>query len=398
MLTEDERGSIEESHLNSTPGPTPRRRTTLNRRSVRTLLREGQSHLFEHWPPPGEHDDDKRRFSEQVEKFSERYPGGLAAYVRRAKTLQEYVGSNQRHKEFEGCTPSIAEGVILKYGSRKYVEYEEAGLKEFARVAFVLVAGGSAERLNRGNEIKLELPTESATGICFLELYIKSILAIQHSAKKRLAFKAAKIPFVIMSSDYTHSRIKKLLTTNDCFGMCPDQIYLLKQPTSCSPPMILISSSGEVHAILFSSGLLQTWKKEGRNWVVIFEEGNGLTFKATPALLGASMLCDFDVNLLASARKGESPGAGIVQFSNKSGSRMVANIDCIHQVLSSMGHRHMDLNDFTTAHSPFPTGLDQMVLKPGPYLDELTNTQGRDMPTVLPLLEEGGYDVMLEAQ
>ncbi|XP_073391214.1 UDP-sugar pyrophosphorylase isoform X10 [Physcomitrium patens] len=354
MLTEDERGSIEESHLNSTPGPTPRRRTTLNRRSVRTLLREGQSHLFEHWPPPGEHDDDKRRFSEQVEKFSERYPGGLAAYVRRAKTLQEYVGSNQRHKEFEGCTPSIAEGVILKYGSRKYVEYEEAGLKEFARVAFVLVAGGSAERLNRGNEIKLELPTESATGICFLELYIKSILAIQHSAKKR--------------------RILPPVSTE-------------KQPTSCSPPMILISSSGEVHAILFSSGLLQTWS-------ITFHDSTA----ATPALLGASMLCDFDVNLLASARKGESPGAGIVQFSNKSGSRMVANIDCIHQVLSSMGHRHMDLNDFTTAHSPFPTGLDQMVLKPGPYLDELTNTQGRDMPTVLPLLEEGGYDVMLEAQ
>lgn len=43
-----------------------------------------------------------------------------------------------------------------------------------------------------------------------------------------------------------------------------------------------------------------------------------------------------------------------------SGSRMVANIDCIHQVLSSMGHHHMDLNDFTTAHSPFPTGLDQV--------------------------------------
>ncbi|XP_073391216.1 UDP-sugar pyrophosphorylase isoform X12 [Physcomitrium patens] len=340
MLTEDERGSIEESHLNSTPGPTPRRRTTLNRRSVRTLLREGQSHLFEHWPPPGEHDDDKRRFSEQVEKFSERYPGGLAAYVRRAKTLQEYVGSNQRHKEFEGCTPSIAEGVILKYGSRKYVEYEEAGLKEFARVAFVLVAGGSAERLNRGNEIK------ENTAPC-------------------LNRKTANL----------------LLSSNDP--------YLIKT---------MPGGSGEVHAILFSSGLLQTWKKEGRNWVVIFEEGNGLTFKATPALLGASMLCDFDVNLLASARKGESPGAGIVQFSNKSGSRMVANIDCIHQVLSSMGHRHMDLNDFTTAHSPFPTGLDQMVLKPGPYLDELTNTQGRDMPTVLPLLEEGGYDVMLEAQ
>lgn len=89
---------------------------------------------------------------------------------------------------------------------------------------------------------QLELPTESATGICFLELYIKSILAIQHSAKKRLAFKAAKIPFVIMSSDYTHSRIQELLTTNDCFGMCPDQIYLLKQVGRLSSPFNSVST------------------------------------------------------------------------------------------------------------------------------------------------------------
>jgi hypothetical protein len=84
--------------LNITPRFTPRRRTTLNRRSVRTLLQEGQSHLFEHWPPPGERDDDKLRFSEQIERFSSWYPGGLAAYVRRAKTLLGYVEDNQRHK------------------------------------------------------------------------------------------------------------------------------------------------------------------------------------------------------------------------------------------------------------------------------------------------------------
>lgn len=44
----------------------------------------------------------------------------------------------------------------MKYGSRKYVEFEEAGVKEFSRVAFVLVAGGLAERLDCANDIKVK--------------------------------------------------------------------------------------------------------------------------------------------------------------------------------------------------------------------------------------------------
>lgn len=41
---------------------------------------------------------------------------------------------------------------------------------------------------------------------------------------------------------------------------------------------------------------------------------------------------------------------------------MVANVDCLYSVLSSMGYHYMDLNDFTTDHSPFPTTLDQVFI------------------------------------
>lgn len=37
------------------------------------------------------------------------------------------------------------------------------------------------------------------------------------------------IPFVIMTSDDTHSRTLELLETNNYFGMKPKQVHLLKQ-------------------------------------------------------------------------------------------------------------------------------------------------------------------------
>ena len=33
---------------------------------MRGLLKEGQNHLFENWPPSGEKTDDKLRFTDQV--------------------------------------------------------------------------------------------------------------------------------------------------------------------------------------------------------------------------------------------------------------------------------------------------------------------------------------------
>jgi hypothetical protein len=127
----------------------------------------------------------------------------------------------------------------LEFGSDKFVECEEVGVRESCRAAFVLAAGGFAERLRLNGGIKvenltlvkshsfkrhmitgelhpeseiwwlhppplqaiilshhnspscsqkncvdgqLELPVESTTGTCFLELYIQNILALQEAS------------------------------------------------------------------------------------------------------------------------------------------------------------------------------------------------------------------------
>lgn len=68
-------------------------------------------------------------------------------------------------------------GVTLAYGSADFAAHEDEGIRAFRDCACVLVAGGLGERLGYSN-IKLSLPVESATGRCYLQLYIEQILAM----------------------------------------------------------------------------------------------------------------------------------------------------------------------------------------------------------------------------
>lgn len=124
---------------------------------------------------------------------------------------------------FDGYTPSNPEGKRLDFGGPDFLQLEEGGLAAVGHAAFVLVAGGLGERLGykgklcAGNNrpalycllcccpwrlwrivglradcplyepaapclhagIKVALPAESASGRCFLQLYIEMILALQ---------------------------------------------------------------------------------------------------------------------------------------------------------------------------------------------------------------------------
>lgn len=53
----------------------------------------------------------------------------------------------------------VAQGERLEFGSDKFVECEEVGVRESCRAAFVLVAGGFAERLRLNGGIKVEYLT-----------------------------------------------------------------------------------------------------------------------------------------------------------------------------------------------------------------------------------------------
>ncbi|XP_052190773.1 UDP-sugar pyrophosphorylase [Diospyros lotus] len=358
---------------------------------AKMLLQMGQSHLFERWPEPGVDDDEKRAFFQQVARLNASYPGGLASYIRTAREL--LADSKSGKNPFDGFTPSVPSGESLTFGDDNFIHFEEIGVKEMQNAAFVLVAGGLGERLGY-NGIKVALPRESSTGTCFLQHYIESILALQE-ASCRLVEGACQrqIPFVIMTSDDTHARTLKLLESNAYFGMSPSQVTLLKQEkVACvddNDARLAVDphnkyriqtkphGHGDVHSLLYSSGLLKTWRDAGLRWVLFFQDTNGLLFKAIPASLGVSASKQYHVNSLAVPRKAKEAIGGIAKLTHSDGRTMVINVEYnqLDPLLRSTGHPDGDVN-CETGYSPFPGNINQLILELGPYIEELQKTGG----------------------
>ncbi|KAG6542802.1 hypothetical protein Mapa_015706 [Marchantia paleacea] len=372
--------------------------SSLQTKLARMLMEEGQAHLFTNWPLPGDRDVDKLRFFDQVAKLDSNYLGGLAAYIRNARKL--LADSKAGKNPFTGYVPSVPNGEKLIYGDEKFIQYEEAGVKEAQHSAFVLVAGGLGERLGYSG-IKVALPSETTTETSFLQLYIKTILALQDANSKGQSTRVRPIPLVIMTSDDTHRHTQELLETKKNFGMLPDQIVLLKQEKvaclSDNDASIAMDPSdsfliqtkphghGDVHNVLFSNGVLSRWQEVGVKWVLFFQDTNGLLFKGIPASLGVSALKDLDVNSLAVNRKAKEAIGGIARLTQENGSEMVINVEYnqLDPLLRATGHAEGDVND-ETGFSPFPGNINQLVLKLSSYIEELSKTNGAIVEFVNP--------------
>ncbi|KAL7176325.1 hypothetical protein ACSBR2_029799 [Camellia fascicularis] len=358
---------------------------------AKMLLEMGQSHLFEHWPEPGIEDDEKRAFFDQVAKLDASYPGGLVSYIKTARKL--LADSKAGRNPFDGFTPSVPSGESLTFGNDNFVQFEEAGIREMKNAAFVLVAGGLGERLGY-NGIKVALPQESSSETCFLQHYIESILASQEASCKLVEGGCQRqIPFVIMTSDDTHARTLELLESNAYFGMSPTQVKLLKQEkVACladndgrlavDPKNKYIIQTkphghGDVHSLLYSSGLLNIWRDAGMRWVLFFQDTNGLLFKAIPASLGVSATKQYHVNSLAVPRKAKEAIGGIAKLTHADGRRMVINVEYnqLDPLLRATVNPDGDVN-CETGYSPFPGNINQLILELGPYIEELTKTGG----------------------
>ncbi|GFQ01660.1 UDP-sugar pyrophosphorylase [Phtheirospermum japonicum] len=358
---------------------------------AKMLLEMNQSHLFEHWPEPGVEDDEKREFFKQVARLNASYPGGLASYI---KTARELLADSKAGKNpYDGFTPSVPSGEALTFGEDNFVQYENAGVREARKAAFVLVAGGLGERLGY-NGIKVALPLESTTGTCFLQHYIESILALQEtSCKLSQGEGPAEIPLAIMTSDDTYSRTIQLLETNAYFGMKPSQIKLLKQekvaclddndarlavdPKNKYSIQTKPHGHGDVHSLLYSTGLLKEWLDAGRKWVLFFQDTNGLLFKAIPSALGVSAIKEYHVNSLAVPRKAKEAIGGITKLTHQDGRTMVINVEYnqLDPLLRATGNPDGDVN-CETGYSPFPGNINQLIFEIGPYLEELSKTGG----------------------
>ncbi|KAL3641203.1 hypothetical protein CASFOL_016171 [Castilleja foliolosa] len=358
---------------------------------AKMLLEMNQSHLFEHWPEPGVEDDKKREFFEQVARLNASYPGGLASYI---KTARELLADSKAGKNpYDGFTPSVPSGEALTFGEDNFVQYENAGVREARKAAFVLVAGGLGERLGY-NGIKVALPLESTTGTCFLQHYIESILALQETSCRLAQGEGpTDIPLAIMTSDDTYSRTIQLLEKNAYFGMKPSQIKLLKQekvaclddndarlavdPKNKYSIQTKPHGHGDVHSLLYSTGLLKEWLDAGRKWVLFFQDTNGLLFKAVPSALGVSAIKEYHVNSLAVPRKAKEAIGGITKLTHQDGRTMVINVEYnqLDPLLRATGNPDGDVN-CETGYSPFPGNINQLIFEIGPYLEELSKTGG----------------------
>ncbi|KAK0576083.1 hypothetical protein LWI29_011596 [Acer saccharum] len=351
---------------------------------AKMLIEMGQSHLFEHWPEPGIDDEEKRALFDQLARLNSSYPGGLKSYIETAREL--LADSKTGKNPFDGFTPSVPTGEALSFGDDIFMNYEQAGIREAKNAAFVLVAGGLGERLGY-NGIKVALPAETSTGTCFLQHYIESILALQDASCRLAQGECQKeIPFVIMTSDDTHSRTLELLESNFYFGMKPTQVKLLKQekvaclddndarlaldPKNKFRIQTKPHGHGDVHSLLYSSGLLKIWHDAGLKWVLFFQDTNGLLFKAIPASLGVSAAKQYHVNSLAVPRKAKDAIGGITKLTHTDGRSMVINVEYnqLDPLLRATGFPDGDAN-CETGFSPFQeyksilvVGLEELPL------------------------------------
>jgi hypothetical protein len=296
---------------------------------ARLLIEEDQAHLFKAWGSPAAADaqptsaeptatsttTNKRRLLDQALRLDRDYAhgGGLRGYLRNARRL--LAESRRGSNPFDGYEPSVPrDGARVDYASPRFLELEARGAEAARDAAFVLVAGGLGERLGYSG-LKVALPTQMTTGACFLETYVRWILALQ-----RLSGAERPLPLAIMTSDDTHQRTHDLLATHHHFGASPEQITLLKQEKvaclSDSDAHLALDPSdafaiqtkphghGDVHSLLHSSGLARRWRDQsGVKWVCFFQDTNALVFRAMVPALGLSAEKGLDVNSVAVPRR-----------------------------------------------------------------------------------------------
>jgi len=208
----------------------------------------------------------------------------MKQYLERGRGLLE--ASMKGVNPFDKYKPEVPTGVFLKPGEESLDKYETLGLQELSKTGFVLIAGGLGERLGYSG-IKIDLPVCTLENdYCYLKYYAQYALACRERAlpfvpeAERASF---YVPFCIMTSDDTKDRTVALLEKNNYFGLGKDRVDIIKQE---NVPALIDNSAkiavdveknkvitkphghGDVHNLLFDSGVAKKWKDMGKEWMV----------------------------------------------------------------------------------------------------------------------------------
>eukprot|EP00543_Licmophora_paradoxa_P005492 CAMPEP_0202442046 /NCGR_PEP_ID=MMETSP1360-20130828/1534_1 /ASSEMBLY_ACC=CAM_ASM_000848 /TAXON_ID=515479 /ORGANISM="Licmophora paradoxa, Strain CCMP2313" /LENGTH=658 /DNA_ID=CAMNT_0049057289 /DNA_START=100 /DNA_END=2076 /DNA_ORIENTATION=+ len=358
-----------------------------------------QAHVYSGWPEAGIDDEGKIRLADQLADLDASYPGGLAAYISKAKILlKESADGANPFSEFEALVP---EGECLSYDNEGTMDFDEAerlGKAVMGDSVFVLVAGGLGERLGYSG-IKLSLETNLSTNDNFLETYVKYIQAMQSLARKESGNEDLTIPLVIMTSGDTDPLTRKLLQDNNNYGMKDGQIVIVTQDKVAalkdgSAGLALDDEDrwtvqtkphghGDVHHLLVREGLIDDWEAKGKKYVVFLQDTNALVINSVIPTLGVSVKKGFHMNSICIPRlAGEAAGA-ITRLEHKSDPEksLVINVEYnqLDPLLSTQGDCKGDVAD-ETGYSPFPGNANNLIIEMGAYAKTL---RGEDQGVVV---------------
>jgi len=303
----------------------------------------------------------------------------LVTYTQTAKRLLQ--DATNKVNPLEGWSPSVPQGDLLEAHSEQWRAMERLGLREVGACAFVLVAGGLGERLGYDG-IKVSLPTESTTGTCYLELYIKTILAFERRTGNTL-------PLCLMLSKDTDVATRSLLKDNNNFGMRADQISFVVQagvPALSNQEAHFVPDNnsilckphghGDVHSLLAQSGLPKKWLNRGLKRVFFFQDTNAFALRTLLPALGSAASRSLDVcSTCVERRAGEAMGA--LCLLKKGTQQLLKNVEYNQLeplLLSTTGQGDVE------TPSPYPGNTNQLIISLSGehgYVATLERTGGR---------------------
>ena len=165
-----------------------------------------------------------------------------------------------------------------------------------------------------------------------------------------------------MTSGDTHAKTVELLQKNNNFGMAEGQITIVKQEKvpaindseghfalSINDGKVEVETKphghGDIHTLLYMNGVVDKWNKEGKKWIIFFQDTNPLSFRSFCALLGVTAEKNFEFNSIAINRKpGEAVGAITSLTSKDNKHRLTVNVEYnqLKGLFAEMGGEQVD--------------------------------------------------------
>lgn len=138
---------------------------------------------------------------------------------------------------------------------------------------------------------------------------------------------------------------------------------------------------GDIHALLYTHNVSKNWLTQHNiDWMIFFQDTNGLAFHTLPVALGVSQQLKLVMNSIAVPRKAKQAVGGICKLTHQETSQQrTINVEYnqLDPLLrASQDFPNGDANDETTGFSPFPGNINQLLFHLPQYHKVLERTKG----------------------